>query len=131
MRRASFLFGLVLLFSLVAVNGFAQSAAVDTDGDGLSDDYETAHGLNPNVADSDGDGVVDGLETDPGTGQTFEAGDGDGVGDFVPPVTNPVPQVGDGSCSINTGQHNRPDWSLLALFALPLGLFLRRRRQSF
>jgi hypothetical protein len=39
----------------------------DTDHDGLSNNYENSHGLNPNVADSDGDGVNDGQEVADGT----------------------------------------------------------------
>ena len=41
-----------------AVNDFAY----DSDGDGLSNAYELAHGLNPYNRDSDGDGIPDGWE---------------------------------------------------------------------
>jgi uncharacterized repeat protein (TIGR01451 family)/MYXO-CTERM domain-containing protein len=47
---------------------------VDTDGDGLSDIYETQIGTNPNDADSDDDGVPDGQEKTP---------DGDADGDGI------------------------------------------------
>jgi Bacterial TSP3 repeat len=43
------------------------SGASDSDGDGLSDAYERAHGLDPNDADSDGDGVTDLAEVVAGT----------------------------------------------------------------
>lgn len=36
-------------------------AVLDTDGDGLTDEYEKAHGLNPNVADADTDKDGDGF----------------------------------------------------------------------
>lgn len=54
----------------------------DSDGDGLSDRYEIAHGLNPNSSDSDGDGLNDWQEvfqwsTDPLNPDT----DGDGLSD--------------------------------------------------
>jgi len=45
----------------------------DTDGDGLSDDFETQIGSDPNDADSDDDGVIDGQEANPA-----EDTDGDG-----------------------------------------------------
>jgi uncharacterized repeat protein (TIGR01451 family)/MYXO-CTERM domain-containing protein len=45
----------------------------DSDGDGLSDDFETQIGSNPNDADSDDDGVPDGKEANPA-----EDTDGDG-----------------------------------------------------
>src|SRR5690606_28572567 len=35
------------------------SCAVDSDGDGLMDRYEIAHGLDPNNPDTDGDGIDD------------------------------------------------------------------------
>tara|TARA_R110002072_G_scaffold128623_9_gene266464 strand:- start:2062 stop:13272 length:11211 start_codon:yes stop_codon:yes gene_type:complete len=55
--------------------GLVFGGAVDTDGDGLSDSYENANSLNPNLADSDLDGAPDGTEllngssdpTDPGS----------------------------------------------------------------
>ncbi|MRG93283.1 DUF3344 domain-containing protein [Polyangium spumosum] len=46
----------------------------DTDGDGLTDDYENTIGTDPNDADSDDDGVIDGEEPNP-TDDT----DGDGT----------------------------------------------------
>ena len=36
--------------------------ALDSDGDGLSNEYEEANGLDPNDADSDDDGLSDGDE---------------------------------------------------------------------
>lgn len=39
----------------------------DSDGDGLTDDFEEAIGSNPNSPDSDGDGVSDGVEVGSGT----------------------------------------------------------------
>jgi len=45
----------------------------DSDGDGLSDDFETQIGSDPNDADSDDDGVPDGKEANPA-----EDSDGDG-----------------------------------------------------
>ncbi|WP_229060308.1 ArdC-like ssDNA-binding domain-containing protein, partial [Streptococcus parasanguinis] len=39
----------------------------DSDGDGLTDDFEESIGTNPNSPDSDGDGVSDGVEVGSGT----------------------------------------------------------------
>ncbi len=41
-----------------------EGEAVDSDGDGLTDDYEDGRGTDPNDADSDGDGDSDGAEVD-------------------------------------------------------------------
>jgi hypothetical protein len=54
----------------------------DTDGDGLTDDYESSIGTDPNNSDTDGDGLSDQEEdqnygTDPTTSDT----DGDGISD--------------------------------------------------
>ncbi|MDB4990936.1 MAG: putative cell surface protein [Myxococcaceae bacterium] len=53
--------------------GLAMSC-MDSDGDGLSDPDETAHGTDPADADSDDDGVPDGAEQTP-----FQDTDGDGL----------------------------------------------------
>jgi hypothetical protein len=42
--------------------GYLEAAAVDTDGDGLTDAEELVIGTNPTLADTDGDGMNDGLE---------------------------------------------------------------------
>ncbi len=54
--------------------------AVDSDGDGLPDDYESTIGSDPDSADSDGDGLPDGLEQNP-TDDT----DGDGEINILDP----------------------------------------------
>jgi uncharacterized repeat protein (TIGR01451 family) len=62
---------------------------VDTDGDGIPDDVETATGTDPTRADTDGDGIPDGVEdkdrdgvVDPGeTDPRSTDSDGDGIPD--------------------------------------------------
>ncbi|GMQ89009.1 MAG: hypothetical protein BMS9Abin09_0453 [Gammaproteobacteria bacterium] len=86
---------------------FELATATDTDGDGLTDIYESeSNGTDPNLADTDGDGLVDGAdgvvskvnypagidsdgdgfvdgEQDLGTYPTFADSDNDGVDDGV------------------------------------------------
>ena len=64
-----------------------QALAVDTDGDGLTDDEEiNTYGTNPNLADTDGDGLLDGEEVAlaldyPGLDPLLPDSDRDGVND--------------------------------------------------
>lgn len=125
MKKASVFFGLVLVLSLISVNGLAQT---DSDGDGLSDEYELAHGLDPNNGDSDGDGIADGNEIDPNTGASFEAGDGDGIND------TPVGGTGDptedkAGCTISKLSGTQSGLWFFALLAIPF-FFWRRLRRS-
>ena len=65
----------------------------DTDGDGLSDEFEKAFGTDPNKADTDGDGFIDSEDHDPFDPDIFEQpsdpdpastdpdSDGDGISD--------------------------------------------------
>ncbi len=56
-------------------------AAVDTDGDGISDEEEIENGTDPAKADSDGDGLTDREERDRNTDPLNPDSDGDGVSD--------------------------------------------------
>lgn len=58
------------------------AVAVDTDGDGLTDDSEARYGSDPEVTDTDGDGLTDGEEAVwRNTSPTLADSDGDGFTD--------------------------------------------------
>lgn len=61
----------------------ASTGPLDTDGDGLSDEYELRHGLDPESADSDKDGLDDQYEIQLGTDPLDLDTDGDGVSDYA------------------------------------------------
>jgi hypothetical protein len=72
-----------------------QDKPLDPDGDGLSSEYERAHGSDPESADTDGDGVSDLTEivagTDPRAAKSFPAANGDFY--FLAPYgEDPAPQ---------------------------------------
>jgi hypothetical protein len=78
---------------------FENPLFADADHDGMDDDWESAHGLNPNLNDRDGDLDGDGLSniqeyvlgTDPGKADT----DGDGLTDYQERVFGTDPQKAD------------------------------------
>jgi len=55
---------------------------IDSDGDGLSDEYEISIGTNPNNQDSDNDGILDGDEVGDDIANPLD-GDGDGIIDAL------------------------------------------------
>ncbi len=55
--------------------------STDSDGDGIADGVEVAAGTNPNAADTDGDGLNDDVEATLGTNPTNSDSDGDGLPD--------------------------------------------------
>ncbi|HEY8991519.1 MAG TPA: DUF1800 family protein, partial [Luteolibacter sp.] len=66
----------------------AADAALDPDGDGLTNLQEFQRGTNPTVADSDHDGLSDAAET--ATSQTNPDTDGDGLLDGAETVSSPL-----------------------------------------
>ncbi|MGC6580893.1 MAG: LamG-like jellyroll fold domain-containing protein [Akkermansiaceae bacterium] len=88
--------------SFVGINGFDLISSQDTDGDGLSDEYETTNGLDPLVSDSGNDEDMDDLTnlqefqigTMPNKADTDEDGANDGA--EVNAGSNPFVQDTDG-----------------------------------
>lgn len=77
---------------------FIVGADIDSDGDGLTDTYETRTSFtNPLKADTDGDGIPDGLELSSwiGTNPLLYDTDGDGVGDGDEIAAGSNPLTGD------------------------------------
>jgi hypothetical protein len=70
--------------------------AVDTDGDGLSDEEEAAIGTDPTNPDTDGDGLSDGVEVALGTDPLDPDTDGDGIDDGTEVLQMTDPLVADG-----------------------------------
>lgn len=77
---------------------FADDAALDRDGDGLSNLEEFNRGLRAGVADTDGDQLRDGAEIVAGTNPLNPDTDGDGIIDGVDPnpLVSDLDQDGDG-----------------------------------
>lgn len=72
----------ILTFGVSLSVAFDETPAVDTDGDGLSDEREQVRWhTDPRLADTDGDGLGDGLEVDHDTDPTLPDTDGDGLRD--------------------------------------------------
>ena len=67
----------------------------DTDGDGLIDSLEVAHGTNIYDVDTDNDGITDGAEIVIGTNPLVVDTDGDGVTDFGEVAAGTDPTVAD------------------------------------
>jgi len=64
-------------------DGLGDACDFDIDGDGVSNDAETARGTDPRQADTDGDGVPDGIDLCP----TFAAGTANGCDELAPAIT--------------------------------------------
>jgi hypothetical protein len=64
-------------------DGLGDACDSDIDGDGVSNDAETARGTDPRQADSDGDRVPDGVDRCP----TFAAGTANGCDELAPRIT--------------------------------------------
>jgi hypothetical protein len=64
-------------------DGLGDACDSDIDGDGVSNDAETARGTDPRQADTDGDGVPDGIDLCP----TFAAGTANGCDELAPRIT--------------------------------------------
>jgi Bacterial TSP3 repeat len=81
----------------VSVTG-GQSAPVDDDGDGLSNDQENSLGTDPQVADSDGDGLSDGAEVNThGSNPLLADSDADGMPDNYEVINGLLVTTADGT----------------------------------
>ncbi|MFN3200299.1 MAG: carboxypeptidase regulatory-like domain-containing protein [Bradymonadia bacterium] len=80
----------------------------DTDGDGLLDGAEAALGTSPVRADTDDDGLLDGDEQARGTNATVADTDGDGIADGAEVDAGLDPTVADETTTV-TGQVLSPD----------------------
>ncbi|MFG0285126.1 MAG: hypothetical protein ACF8R7_11945 [Phycisphaerales bacterium JB039] len=76
----------------------------DSDDDGLSDGDEIDLGTNPCIADTDGDGLSDGDEGGFGTDPTLFDSDGDGLSDGVEVALGTDPTVGDEPADVIAGE---------------------------
>jgi Domain of unknown function (DUF4394)/Thrombospondin type 3 repeat len=63
-------------------DGLGDACDSDIDGDGVSNDAETARGTDPRRADTDGDGVSDGIDACP----TFAAATANGCDELAPAI---------------------------------------------
>lgn len=96
--------------SLVGINGFDLITAADTDGDGLTDEYEIANGLDQTVADSGDDEDMDDLTnleefqlgTEPDEADTDSDGANDGA--EIAAGSNPFVQDSDGDGLLDGGE---------------------------
>jgi hypothetical protein len=93
-------------------------APVDSDGDGMTDAFELAHGFNPNNPDEDGNGILDGNDDWDGDGTLNK---NDSTPGTVPVPPAPAAPAGGGGGGGGGG------CGLLGLEALVLWLFRRLR----
>jgi uncharacterized protein (DUF1800 family) len=68
----------------------ASDAALDPDGDGLTNLQESQAGTNPTDRDTDNDGLADFQESQTGTNPLLADTDGDGIADDGETITNPL-----------------------------------------
>jgi hypothetical protein len=103
----------------VRIRVLSGGGPVDSDGDGMTDAFEVAHGFNPNNADEDGNGVLDGNDD----------WDGDGIlnKNDTTPGTPPAPPAPAGTSGGGGGGGGGGGCGLLGLEAVVLWLFRRFR----